>query len=46
MQNVHIGIFPPPIGGISVYFYRLSKLDKESVFIDVRDIMGNLDFGY
>ena len=28
MQNIHIGPLPPPLGGISVYLYRLSKLDK------------------
>ncbi len=34
MQDIHIGPLPPPFGGISVYLYRLSKLDKNVSFID------------
>ena len=34
MKKVHIGPIPPPMGGISVYLYRLSKIDKKSDFID------------
>ena len=34
MQDVHIGPLPPPIGGISVYLYRLSKIEKNSHFIN------------
>jgi hypothetical protein len=32
--NVHIGPLPPPIGGISVYLYRLSKAENSSIFIN------------
>lgn len=34
MQDVHIGPVPPLYGGISVYLYRLSKLEKNALFID------------
>ncbi|MFW9990313.1 MAG: glycosyltransferase [Candidatus Odinarchaeota archaeon] len=34
MQNIHIGPLPPVFNGISVYLYRLSKIEKNSVFID------------
>ncbi len=44
MQDVHIGPFPPPIGGISVYLYRLSKIDRKSLFIDEKDITGSKKF--
>lgn len=37
MQNVNIGPLPPPLGGISVYLYRLSKLEKRSIFLDVKE---------
>jgi len=36
--KVHIGTLPPPLGGISVYLYRLSKLRKEDQFIDTKNI--------
>ncbi len=36
--KVHIGTLPPPLGGISVYLYRLSKLRKKDQFIDVKNI--------
>ena len=34
MQDVHIGPLPPTLNGISIYLYRLSKIDKSSQFID------------
>lgn len=34
MQDVHIGPLPPPLGGISIYLYRLSKLDKDALYLD------------
>lgn len=34
MQDIHIGPLPPPLGGISVFLYRLSKLNKDALFID------------
>ena len=37
-QKIHIGPLPPPLGGISVYLYRLSKIEKEAIFIDDREI--------
>lgn len=40
MINVHIGPFPPPLGGISVYLYRLSKLERNVEFIDEKKIVG------
>lgn len=41
MKNVHVGSFPPPIGGVSIYLYRLSKIDKKASFIDEKSIFGN-----
>lgn len=34
--KIQIGILPPPLGGISVYLYRLSKLRSQDLFIDLR----------
>ncbi|MHA1695858.1 MAG: glycosyltransferase [Candidatus Helarchaeota archaeon] len=34
VQDIHIGPLPPDLNGISVYLYRLSKIDKKSQFID------------
>ena len=34
----HIGPFPPPLGGISVYFYRLSRIYREYDFIDEKKL--------
>lgn len=36
MKNVHIAPFPPPLGGLSVGIYRLSKIKKNDLFIDER----------
>lgn len=44
MLDVHIGPFPPPLGGISVYLYRLSKSEIDSCFIDTKNIMGGKKF--
>ncbi|MHA1757252.1 MAG: glycosyltransferase [Promethearchaeota archaeon] len=44
MINVHIGPLPPPFGGISVYLYRLSLLDKRSRFIDTKSFENPLMF--
>ncbi|MFX0141385.1 MAG: glycosyltransferase [Candidatus Hodarchaeota archaeon] len=46
MKRIHVGPLPPPYGGISVYLYRLSKLEKESKFIDQKQFLGkkNLRF--
>lgn len=35
---IHLGVLPPPLGGISTYLYRLSRLNKEEKFIDVGKI--------
>lgn len=32
--NVHIGIMPPPLGGISVYLHRLSKVSPNDIFLN------------
>lgn len=37
-QNIHIGPLPPDLNGISVYLYRLSKIDKKSQFLDWNEI--------
>jgi len=34
MQDIHIGPLPPDLNGISVYLYRLSKINKKAKFID------------
>lgn len=34
MKNIHIGPLPPPLGGVSVYLYRLSKIKKDDIFCD------------
>lgn len=36
--KIHIGTLPPPLGGVSVYLYRLKKLHREDDFIDPRFI--------
>ncbi len=45
-KTVHIGPLPPPIGGISVYLYRLSNLNKDNdvVFLDEKTL-NRLTFG-
>lgn len=35
---IHIGPIPPPIGGISVYLYRLSKQKRNMEFIDEKTL--------
>ena len=35
-NKIHIGILPPPLGGISVYLHRLKKLNPNDTFIDIR----------
>ncbi len=39
-KTIHIGPMPPPLGGISVYLYRLSKKndDSNTLFIDETSI--------
>lgn len=44
MQNIHIGPFPPPVGGISVYLYRLSKIERNSHFIDIKQFKNHKKF--
>lgn len=40
MINVHFGrIAPPIIGGISVYLYRLSKIEQNAIFFDEKNIL-------
>ena len=36
MNKIHIGALPPPLGGISVYLYRLKCLHNDDEFIDPR----------
>ena len=36
MKRIHIGPIPPPLGGISVYLYRLSKIERSSYFIQFK----------
>ena len=31
---VHVGPLPPPLGGISVYLYRLSRIEEQTEIID------------
>lgn len=38
MNNIHIGTLPPPLGGISVYLYRLKRLQKGDEFIDLKNL--------
>ncbi len=35
---IHIGPLPPPIGGISNYLYRLSKLNPDYIFINENEL--------
>jgi len=44
MRNVHIGPFPPPLGGLSVGIYRLSKIRKNDMFINEREFGNSLNF--
>lgn len=32
--KVHVGPMPPPLGGISVYFYRLMRKYPQDVYIN------------
>ncbi|MBA7548558.1 hypothetical protein ES705_41019 [subsurface metagenome] len=41
MIYTHIGPLPPPLGGISVYLYRLSKIDTKDIYIDEKVFFGN-----
>lgn len=34
----HIGCMPPPLGGISVYLYRLKKIKANDMFVDSRSL--------
>ena len=34
MRKCHIGPLPPPLGGISVYLYRLQKLKSDDHYVD------------
>ena len=34
MRKCHIGPLPPPLGGISVYLYRLQKLNPDDHYVD------------
>lgn len=36
--KIHLGSLPPPLGGISVYLYRLSKTRPDDLFIDPRNL--------
>lgn len=45
MKKIHIGTLPPPLGGISVYLYRLSKISKDDFFIDYNK-MGKFKFNF
>ena len=38
VTKIQIGILPPPLGGISVYLYRLRKLRPQDLFLDSRQI--------
>lgn len=31
---IHVGVMPPPVGGISVYLYRLKKRFPDYIFVD------------
>lgn len=35
-SKIQIGVLPPPLGGVSVYLYRLRKLRPQDLFIDPR----------
>jgi len=37
-RKIYVGSMPPPYGGISVYLYRLSKIESDSLFIDINRI--------
>lgn len=36
--KIHIGSLPPPLGGVSVYLYRLSKMRPGDIFMDPRNL--------
>ena len=44
MLNIHIGPLPPIQNGISVYLYRLSKIEKNSLFINWNQISKSKQF--
>ena len=37
-RKIYVGGMPPPYGGISVYLYRLNKIESDSLFIDTNRI--------
>lgn len=37
-SKIQIGVLPPPLGGVSVYLYRLKKLRAQDSFIDPRTL--------
>jgi len=37
-SKIQIGVLPPPLGGVSVYLYRLKKLRPQDSFIDPRTL--------
>lgn len=38
MKKCHIGSLPPPLGGISVYLYRLQQLHPQDRFVNARKL--------
>lgn len=46
MKDTHLGPIGKPLGGISVYLYRLSKLDKKADFINSLNLLGTRKFKF
>lgn len=46
MKDTHLGPIGKPLGGISVYLYRLSKLEKNSDFINSVNLLGTRKFKF
>ncbi len=46
MKIAHFGPLTPPLGGISVFLYRLSKTDKDLIFFNSNKIVGTPYFKY
>ncbi len=46
MKDTHLGPIGKPLGGISVYLYRLSKFDKKADFINSLNLLGTRKFKF
>lgn len=46
MKNIHFGPIGRPLGGISVFLYRLSKIEKKADFVNSSNLLGTRKFKF